>query len=317
MFIQDKRAYLNDHIEASIDGHLELTWSSLVDAKQELDKMKYLQPKFHEIQEVNQKLTESMAASRQEVRDLTLTVKSLEIANIQLKKWMEDTKYLQQKFHEIQEVNQKLTESMAASRQEVRDLTLTVKSLEIANIQLKKWMEDTKYLQQKFHEIQEVNQKLTESMAASRQEVRDLTLTVKSLEIANIQLKKWMEDMTEKMASRITTESMADTRKEVRYLKLAMQNLEMQNGQQKKSMEDMARKMAKGRPPESDLDFRKEVLHLKSAITNLELQNTREKTTMEGMARRMELEMKRLEIQMDQVKATLACEKAHGFDTRL
>ena len=221
MFIQDKRAYLNDHIEASVEEHLELTWSSLVVTKQELDKMKYLP--------------------------------------------------------------------------------------------------------QKFHEIQEVNQTLTESMAASRQEVRDLTLTVKSLEIENIRLNNWMEDMTRKMASRITTESMADTRKEVRSLKLAMQKLQTQNDQQKKSMEDMARNMEKERPTESDLDFRKEVLHLKSVITNLEFQNTRQKTTMEGMEKKMALEMKSLEIQMDQVKATLACEEAqfvpvqdtHGFDTRL
>jgi len=91
---------------------------------------------------------------------------------------------------------------------------------------------------------------------------------VKSLEIQNIQLKKWMEDMARKTAKGTLTEleSVAETRKEVRVLKLAMQNLEMQNIQQKKSME--------------------------------------------GMVRKMGLEMKRLEIQMLQAKATRACEKA-------
>ena len=159
MFIQDKRAYLNDHIEANVDDHLELTWPSLVVAKQELDSMKYMPQKFHEIQEVNQKLTESVADSREQIRDLT-----------------------------------------------------------------------------------------------------------------NIQLSKRMEDMERKTAKGKLTEFMADTRKEVYNLKLA--------------------------------------------IKNLETQNTRQKTTMEGMARKMALEMKRLEIQMDQVKATRACEKAQFLLSR-
>lgn len=93
--------------------------------------------------------------------------------------------------------------------------------------------------------MQEANQKLTESMADSREEVRDLTLAMKNLEMQNIQLKKWMEDMTKKMARGMLTESVADSRKEVRDLKLAMKNLELQNIQQKKWMEDMARKMAR------------------------------------------------------------------------
>ena len=88
--MQDKRAHLNDHIEASVDDHLELTWSSLADTRQELDNMKDLQQKFYQMQDLNQKLTDSMAHCREEVRDLTLAVKSLEIQNIQQKKWMED-----------------------------------------------------------------------------------------------------------------------------------------------------------------------------------------------------------------------------------
>ena len=200
----------------------------------------------------------------------------------------------------IQDKRAYLNDHIEASVEE--HLELTWSSLVVA----KQELDNMKDLQQNFYEIQEVNQKLTESMAASREEIRDLTLTVKSLEIENIQLKKWMEDMTRKMESRILTESMADTRKEVLHLKLAMQNLiEMQNVQQKKSMEDMGRKMAKEKPTESDLYFRNEVRDLKLAIKNLEMQNTRQKTTMEGMAGKMASGMKSLDIQMDQVSKAM------------
>ena len=133
MFIQDKRAHLNEHIEASVDDHLELTWSSLVVAKQELDNMKDLRQKFHEIQEVNQKLTGSVADSREEVRDLTLTVKSLEIQNIQLKKWMED------KARKM--ASGILTESMAETRIEVLQLKRAIKNLELQNTRQKTTIE--------------------------------------------------------------------------------------------------------------------------------------------------------------------------------
>jgi len=87
---QDKRAHLNDHIEASVEDHLELTWSSLAATKQELNNMKDLRQTLHQMQEVNQKLTESVADSREEVQRLTLAMKNLEMQNIQQKKWMED-----------------------------------------------------------------------------------------------------------------------------------------------------------------------------------------------------------------------------------
>jgi len=90
LFLQDKRAYLNDHLEASVEDHLELTWSSLADTRQELDNMKDLRQNFHQMHEDNQKLTESLADSREEVRNLTLEMKKLEMQNIQQRKWMEE-----------------------------------------------------------------------------------------------------------------------------------------------------------------------------------------------------------------------------------
>lgn len=73
-----------------MEEHLELTWSSLAATKQELDNMKDLRQTLHQMQEVNQKLTESMADSREEVQNLTLAMKNLEMQNIQQRKWMED-----------------------------------------------------------------------------------------------------------------------------------------------------------------------------------------------------------------------------------
>lgn len=45
---QDKRAHLNDHIVASVDDHLQLTWTSLTEMKKQLDTMKDPRHKFHE-----------------------------------------------------------------------------------------------------------------------------------------------------------------------------------------------------------------------------------------------------------------------------
>ena len=80
-------AHLNDHMEASVDDHLEMTWSSLVQAKEELDNMRQ---KFYEVQEANQKMAESFGACRAEIRGLSLKVENLELENIVQKKMIED-----------------------------------------------------------------------------------------------------------------------------------------------------------------------------------------------------------------------------------
>lgn len=73
-----------------MDDHLEMTWSSLVQTKQELDSMKDLRQEFHKVQGVNQKMSDSVAYCRAEVRDLSLAVKNLKAENIQLKKFVDD-----------------------------------------------------------------------------------------------------------------------------------------------------------------------------------------------------------------------------------
>lgn len=117
--MQDKRAYLNDHLEASVEDHLELTWSSLADTKQELDNMKDLRQKFHQMHEDNQKLTESLADSREEVRNLTLEMKKLEMQNIQQRKWMEGT--VGKMAREMKTLEKKMVEFKATRNDEETD----------------------------------------------------------------------------------------------------------------------------------------------------------------------------------------------------
>ena len=73
-----------------MDDHLEMTWSSLVQTKQELDTMKDLRQEFHKVQGINQKMSDSIAYCRAEVRDLSLAVKNIKAENIQLKKFIDD-----------------------------------------------------------------------------------------------------------------------------------------------------------------------------------------------------------------------------------
>lgn len=80
-----------------MDDHLEMTWSSLVQTKRDLNNMKDVQQKFQEVQEINSKMSESLekmtefvADCRAEIRDLSLAVKTLRVENIQQKKLIED-----------------------------------------------------------------------------------------------------------------------------------------------------------------------------------------------------------------------------------
>ena len=80
-----------------MDDHLEMTWSSLVQTKQDLNNMKDVQQKFQEVQEINLKMSESLkkitefvADCRAEIRDLSLAVKTLEVENIQQRKFIEE-----------------------------------------------------------------------------------------------------------------------------------------------------------------------------------------------------------------------------------
>ena len=205
MSIQDKRAHLNDHIEVSVEDHLELTWSSLVVAKQELDNMKDLQEKFHEIQEVNKKLMESMADSREEVRDLTLTVKSLEIQNIQLKKSTEDMA------RQIANYGI-LTESMAETHKEVLQLKMAIKNLEKQDTRQKTMIEGTARNMtcgMKSLEIQMDQVKATLAREKAQAQAQFLSLPLKSIPTQPMMPSPYMSPREESKKVQDTQESLA------------------------------------------------------------------------------------------------------------
>ena len=67
-----------------MDGHLEMAWNSLILAKKEISTVK---DKFYEVQEVNQKMTESVAEYRSELRELSAVVNKLAKENVGQKKF--------------------------------------------------------------------------------------------------------------------------------------------------------------------------------------------------------------------------------------
>ena len=71
-------------MEVSADGHLEMTWNSLILAKKEISTMK---DKFYEVQEVNQEMKESVAECRSELRELSAAVNKLVKENVGQKKF--------------------------------------------------------------------------------------------------------------------------------------------------------------------------------------------------------------------------------------
>ena len=107
-----------------------MTWSSLDSARQELDSMKDLRQQFHQMREDNQKLTEIVADSRGEIRELTLAVKNLEMQNIQQQKRFEDM--VRKMEREIKRVENKVPQAEVSRAEEVpRKYNLPPPTLEL------------------------------------------------------------------------------------------------------------------------------------------------------------------------------------------
>ncbi|XP_068725653.1 TNF receptor-associated factor 6-like isoform X2 [Montipora capricornis] len=75
---EDKRAYLIDHIDASVDDHLEMTWSALVDTKQELNG---IIANYDGMKDLQQSLLKSLGDCKAEIRNLSQEVENLKIVN--------------------------------------------------------------------------------------------------------------------------------------------------------------------------------------------------------------------------------------------
>ncbi|XP_067054589.1 TNF receptor-associated factor 4-like isoform X2 [Acropora muricata] len=87
---EDKRAYLNDHNEATLEDHLEMAWGALVSTKRELDSLKDLRQKFHESEENNKGLKKSMEACQDEILNLNHAVASLQLVTLKQREMMKE-----------------------------------------------------------------------------------------------------------------------------------------------------------------------------------------------------------------------------------
>ena len=80
LLVNDKRAHLNEHMEASVGDHLKMTWSSLVQTKQDLSTIKHWQ----------QKMVKLVGYCRDQNQNLSQEVKTLKDEYIEQGKWIEN-----------------------------------------------------------------------------------------------------------------------------------------------------------------------------------------------------------------------------------
>lgn len=123
---QDKRAHLFEHLEASVEDHLEFTWSSLMVA--------------------DNKLTNSVTACYTNIKELQLKLQESEDSNKMLTKSVtalfNSEAAWHKKFQSSEENNQKLTQTVNDNREQIRDLKLEIKNLEMKSIQQEKKMDE-------------------------------------------------------------------------------------------------------------------------------------------------------------------------------
>ena len=80
---------MNEHNEATLKDHLEMTWAALVSTKKELDSLKDLRQKFDESEEKKQGLKKSMETCQAEIHYLT---QALDSVNLNQREMMNDLK---------------------------------------------------------------------------------------------------------------------------------------------------------------------------------------------------------------------------------
>lgn len=83
---QDKRSQLNDHLEASSEEHLRKTWFKLLRTTERLNELKAVEGQIEELQTDKESMKMSLNANSEEISDLKLTAKKLEVENMALKK---------------------------------------------------------------------------------------------------------------------------------------------------------------------------------------------------------------------------------------
>jgi len=110
---------LNDHIEASSEEHLRKTWFKLLRTTERLNELKAVEDQIEELQTDKESMKMLLDGNSEEINDLKLTAKKLEVENMALKK---DVAALQKQLEEV-----KLT--AADDKEEVSSLKSEYKAL--------------------------------------------------------------------------------------------------------------------------------------------------------------------------------------------
>jgi len=110
---------LNDHLETSNEEHLRKTWSELLRTTERLNELEAVEGQIEELQTDKESMKMLLDGNGEEISDLKLSAKKLEVENMALKK---DVAALQKQLAEV-----KLT--AAGDKEEVRSLKAEYKAL--------------------------------------------------------------------------------------------------------------------------------------------------------------------------------------------
>ena len=110
---------MNDHLETSKEEHLRKTWSEHLRTKERLNELEAVKGQIEELQTDKESMKMLLDGKSEEINDLKLSAKKLEVENMALKK---DVAALQKQLVEV-----KLT--AAGDKEEVRSLKAEYRAL--------------------------------------------------------------------------------------------------------------------------------------------------------------------------------------------
>ena len=89
---------MNDHLETSNEEHLRKTWSNLLKTKERLNDLDAVESQIEELQTDKESMKKLLGGNSEEISDLKLSAKKLEVENMALKK---DLAALQKQLEEV------------------------------------------------------------------------------------------------------------------------------------------------------------------------------------------------------------------------
>ena len=110
---------MNDHLENSNEDHLRKTWSKLLKTTERLNDLEAVEGQIEELQTDKESMKMLLDGNSEEISDLKLSAKKLEVENMTLKK---DVAALQKQLEEV-----KLT--AAGDKEEIHSLKAEYKAL--------------------------------------------------------------------------------------------------------------------------------------------------------------------------------------------